>query len=324
MRLSLLDRSRTRTGHPESAALTHSVERAVNAEQLGYARFWAAEHHAVPGIASGSPAVVLAAAGAHTSRIRLGSGGVMLPQHQPLVVAEQFLMLQGLYPGRIDLGLGRTLGFTEPVRRALRQNTDDADTYQSDLAELLSYLDRSAAVTARPVTDEVPQVFLLATGQGLKTAAALGMPVVVGGPILQDPDISEALTAYRRDFIPSSAAAEPAVIISTDVYLADTEAEARGLALPEIYAMARARETGAFGPLEPVEEIRSQKWSAQTQRRVEKSMGRAVAGTRAAVGSRLEQLVETTGADELMVSTSTYDRQALAGIDAEMAQLVTG
>src|SRR5699024_1690526 len=119
MRLSLLDRSRTRTDLPEESALKHTVERAVQAEQAGYQRYWVAEHHAVPGIASGSPAVLLAAIGARTSRIRLGSGGVMLPNHRPLVVAEQFSMLEGLYPGRIDLGLGRSLGFTEPVRRAL-------------------------------------------------------------------------------------------------------------------------------------------------------------------------------------------------------------
>lgn len=324
VRLSLLDRSRTRTGLSEAAALKHSVERAVTAEKLGYARFWGAEHHAVPGIASGSPAVLLAAVGAHTSHIRLGSGGVMLPHHQPLVVAEQFLMLEALYPGRTDLGLGRTLGFTKPVRRALRQSTEDAETYQHDVAELLSYLDRSAAVTARPVTAEVPQLFLLATGQGLQTAAALGMPVVIGGPILHDPEVSAAVAAYRRDFLPSSAASEPSVTISTDVYIAETEDEARELALPEVYAMARARETGEFGPLEPVDQIRQHTWSAQTQRRVDRGLSRSVAGTREDVRSQLEQLVDATGAEELMVSTSTYDRGALAVLDAEVAGVVHG
>lgn len=296
----------------------------MTAEKLGYARFWGAEHHAVPGIASGSPAVLLAAVGAHTSHIRLGSGGVMLPHHQPLVVAEQFLMLEALYPGRTDLGLGRTLGFTKPVRRALRQSTEDAETYQHDVAELLSYLDRSAAVTARPVTAEVPQLFLLATGQGLQTAAALGMPVVMGGPILHDPEVSAAVAAYRRDFLPSSAASEPSVTISTDVYIAETEDEARELALPEVYAMARARETGEFGPLEPVDQIRQHNWSAQTQRRVDRGLSRSVAGTREDVRSQLEQLVDATGAEELMVSTSTYDRGALAVLDAEVAGVVHG
>ncbi len=152
--LSLLDRSRTRSGYPpDSAALTHSVERAAHADALGYHRFWVAEHHAVPGIGSGSPAVLLAAIGAHTRDIRLGSGGVMLPNHQPLIVAEQFLMLEALYPGgRIDLGLGRSLGFTEPVRQALRRSKDAPDTFVSDLDEVRRYLDGSAAVTARPAS----------------------------------------------------------------------------------------------------------------------------------------------------------------------------
>src|SRR5699024_9748973 len=118
MRLSLLDRSRTRHGLPQAAALPQSVDRAIWAEQAGYHRFWVAEHHAVPGIASGGPAVLLAAVGARTDASRLGSGGVMLPNHRPLVVAEQFLMLEALHPGRVDLGVGRSLGFTEPVRRA--------------------------------------------------------------------------------------------------------------------------------------------------------------------------------------------------------------
>ena len=115
VRLSLLDRSRTRVGEPDAAALSHTVERAQRAEELGYHRFWVAEHHAVPGIASGSPPVLIAAVAARTERIRVGSGGVMLPNHQPLVVAEQFAMLEALYPGRIDLGVGRSLGFTHQV-----------------------------------------------------------------------------------------------------------------------------------------------------------------------------------------------------------------
>lgn len=324
VRLSLLDRCRTRSGHPEAAALNHSVERAVTAEKLGYTRFWAAEHHAVPGIASGSPAVLLAAAGAHTSHIRLGSGGVMLPHHQPLVVAEQFLMLQALHPGRIDLGLGRTLGFTEPVRRALRQDSDDVETYQQDLTELFSYFHRTAAVTARPVAEQPPELFLLATGSGLSSAATLGIPVVIGGPLLQQDSLTEALATYRRDFVASSAAAGPRVMLSVDAYIATTEAEAQELALPEAYARARAKETGEFGPLEPVRHIRARQWSAQTQRRVQKTLNGVITGSRAAVSSQLHQMVETTGADELLVSTSTYDREALADLDAEIAHVVLG
>ena len=119
---------------PDAEALEATVARAVHAEQVGYDRFWVAEHHAVPGIASGTPAVLLAAIGARTHHIRIGSGGVMLPLHQPLVVAEQFLVLDALHPGRVDLGLGRSLGFTPPVRRALRRDHEDGDTFEDDLA----------------------------------------------------------------------------------------------------------------------------------------------------------------------------------------------
>ena len=135
MKASLLDRSRTRVGLPDAEALEATIARAVHAEQVGYHRFWVAEHHAVPGIASGAPAVLLAAVGARTTRIRIGSGGVMLPLHQPLVVAEQFLVLDALHPGRVDLGLGRSLGFTPPVRRALRRDHEDGDTFEDDLED---------------------------------------------------------------------------------------------------------------------------------------------------------------------------------------------
>ena len=136
MKVSLLDRSRTRLHVSDAEALRGSVARAVHAERVGYDRFWVAEHHAVPGIASGTPAVLLGAIGAQTSRIRIGSGGVMLPLHQPLVVAEQFLALDVLYPDRVDLGLGRSVGFTEPVRRALRRDLDAVQSFAEDLVEL--------------------------------------------------------------------------------------------------------------------------------------------------------------------------------------------
>lgn len=321
VKLSLLDRTRTRTGEPESEALRHTVERAAHAESLGYHRFWVAEHHAVPGVASGAPAVLLAAIGAHTRSIRLGSGGVMLPHHQPLVVAEQFLMLEGLYPHRVDVGIGRTLGFTEPVRRALRQDSDDRETYEQDVTELRTYLEGTAPITAQPVTQQIPQMFLLATGSGLASAARLGLPVVIGGPVLNDPKLPDIVSAYRKEFQPSSTTEHPYVVISTDVYIAETSAAARQLALPEIWAMARSRETGAFGPLEPVQDIHSQRWSDLTKRRVDESLQRAIAGTSDEVANRLENLVETTAAQELLVSTSTYDHEALAALDSELASL---
>ncbi|WP_229052606.1 MsnO8 family LLM class oxidoreductase [Aeromicrobium sp. Leaf350] len=319
MRLSLLDRSRTRAGRPEAEGLTGSVERAVHAEQLGLDRFWVAEHHAVPGIASGAPAVLLAAVGAATSRIRIGSGGVMLPNHQPLVVAEQFAMLEALHPGRVDLGVGRSLGFTPPVRAALRAT--EYDTYEGDLVELLDLVAGTAAVTAHPVVDPV-RVSLLATGRGTEVAARFGLPVVVGGPVLWGDELDDVLGGYRRAFRPSRHAAEPHVTVSLDVTVAADDATAKELALPEAWAMARSRETGAFPALESVEAIREQPWSQQTRRRVERSLDQAVAGSPATVRAALADLAARTGADELMASTSTHDRDALFESDRLLRDVV--
>ncbi len=321
MRLSLLDRSRTRAGRPEGEALTGTIERARHAEAVGYERFWVAEHHAVPGIASGSPAVLLAAVGARTSTIRLGSGGVMLPHHQPLVVAEQFRMLDALHPGRVDLGVGRSLGFTPPVRRALRTEGREADTYEDDLRELRAYLEGRGEVTARPDTGRTVPVHLLATGAGLTVAARLGLPVVVGGPMIDGDEVGAALAAYRAQFRPHRGS-EPSITVSLDVTVADDDATARELGLPEAWAMARSRQTGEFPPLEPMDGIRSSPWPEQVRRRVEAALDRAVAGSPTTVRRALERLAERTGADELLASTSTYDRDALFASDAALRALL--
>lgn len=298
------------------------MERAVHVEPLGYDRFWVAEHHAVPGIASGAPAVLLAAVGAATSHIRIGSGGVMLPNHQPLVVAEQFLMLEALNPGRVDLGIGRSLGFTEPVRKALRHDVDAPDTFESDLLELGALLDGSGPVTPRPVASSPVPMSLLATGAGVPIAARLGLPLVVGGPMLWTDEGVRALEAYRRDFRPSRFASEPWVTISLDVLVADDDATARELALPEVWAMARSRQTGEFPPLEAPQSIRAQPWTDQVRRRVESALDRAVGGSASTVQKQLDELATRTGADELMASSSTYDRDDLFTSDALLRDLL--
>ena len=323
MRLSLLDRSRTRHGQSESAALGHTVERAIEVEQLGYERLWVAEHHAVPGIASGSPAVLLAAIGARTTRIRLGSGGVMLPNHRPLAVAEQFRMLAALHPGRIDLGVGRSLGFTEPVRRALGRLEADPESFAREVEELRGHLEGSAPLTARPGdAGEVP-LYVLATGSGIGTAAALGLPVVLGGPFLDSPELPDRLAAYRRAFRPQRGSA-PQVIVSVDALVADTDAEARELALPEVWAMVRSRSTGEFGALEPVARIRGTAMSEREARRVQRGLDAVVAGAPQTVRRRLEQLLERTGAQEVLATGATYDREALAASDRDLMRLLRG
>ncbi|MGY2074360.1 MsnO8 family LLM class oxidoreductase [Blastococcus sp. SYSU DS0828] len=320
--LSLLDRSRTRIGEPDAAALQGSVARAVHAEQLGFERFWVAEHHGVPGIAGAAPAVVLAAVAGRTTTIRLGSAGVMLPHHQPLVVAEQFATLSAFAPGRVDLGLGRSPGFTAPVRRALREADRD---FPADLAELRAYLTGAAEITLHPQPVGPVPLHVLATGRGLQVAAELGLPVIVGGPLLGlagDPEPGlAALAEYRRTFRPSGQQPVPRVAISLDVLVADTPAEAADLLLPEAWAMARARTTGTFPALEPVAAVRAAHRTPRQQQYLEETAAAAVAGTPAQVESRLAELLDRTGAAELVAAGSTFDRAALAASDASLAAL---
>jgi luciferase family oxidoreductase group 1 len=322
VRLSLLDRSRTRVGETDGAALRGSVERAVRAERLGFDRFWVAEHHGVPGVAGAAPAVLLAAVAGRTTTIRLGSAGVMLPHHQPLVVAEQFATLSAFAPGRIDLGLGRSPGFTPPVRRALRETDRD---FAADLAELRSYLSGDAEITLHPQPGGPVPLHVLATGRGLEIAAALGLPVVVGGPLLgvagdPQPGLS-ALAGYRRAFRPSAEQPEPRVAVSLDVLVAGTAAEAADLVLPEAWAMARARTTGIFPALEPVTAVRAAARTARQQQYLGQTAAAAIAGTPEQVERRLAELLDRTGAAELVASSSTFDRAALATSDAALAAL---
>ena len=321
-RLSLLDRSRTRVGEPDAAALTSTVARAVRAEQLGFDRFWVAEHHGVPGVAGASPAVLLAAVAGRTTTIRLGSAGVMLPHHQPLVVAEQFAALSAFAPGRVDLGLGRSPGFTAPVRRALRETDRD---FPADLAELRAFLTGTAEVTLHPQPAGAVPLHVLATGRGLQVAAELGLPVIVGGPLLGvagDPEPGlEALAGYRRRFRPSAQQPEPRVAISLDVLVADSAAEAADLLLPEAWAMAQARTTGTFPALEPVAAVRAAARTPRQQQYLEQAAAAAVSGTPAHVGRRLAELLDHTGAVELVAASSTFDRAALARSDAALAGL---
>lgn len=297
LRFSVLDRSLVLRGREPSESLRRTVRFAAEAEALGYHRFWVAEHHAVPGIASGSPPVLMAAVAAATARIRVGSGGIMLPNHQPLVVAEQVATLAALHPGRIDLGLGRTPGFTGPVRTALRAGPAGDEEFRADLTELLSYLDGTGPVTVRPRTERAVPVFLLATGAGLRLAGDLGLPVVAGGPVLDD---RAALEDYR-----SRAGDAAHLVISADVLVGHPD-----LALPEAWALAAARTTGEFPPLEPPDPDR--RLTARQREVVTTALARTIAGDEDTVAERLDELVERTGADELLVSSSTWDRDALA------------
>ncbi|MFD1505327.1 MsnO8 family LLM class oxidoreductase [Georgenia yuyongxinii] len=319
---SLLDRSRTRAGEADAVAVRATVERARRAEGLGYSRFWVAEHHAVPGIGSGSPAVLAAAVAARTHRIRVGSGGVMLPNHVPLVVAEQFAVLESLYPGRIDLGLGRSLGFSAPVREALRTARTDPEEFLRDVAEVRAYLQGRGPVTARPAVAQAPPMFVLASGAGLTLAARAGLPVVVGGPVLLGP---APLAPYRAAFDDGAAAtpARPYVIVSANVMVAATRAAAEELLLPDGWAMAASRATGAYPPLEEAAAVRRRSLTPKQRESVEQFYDQAIYGSPDEVAAELADLVRRAGADEVMLTTSTYDRNELARADAAIARLFT-
>lgn len=321
MRISLLDRSRTREGESDAEAIATTVERAVRADGLGFRRFWTAEHHAVPGVAGAAPAVVLAAIGAQTSRIRLGTGGIMVPNHSPLVITEQALMLQALYPGRFDLGLGGSLGFTTPVRAALRRTSVRDGEYAAEVREVLRYLDGDAGITPRPRVP-APPVFLLAIRGGVALAAELGLPVVAGGPVLRDP---AALAGYTENFRPNATGAGPYLMLSVDVSVADSPQRAREVLLSEAWAFAHSREVGEFRPLQPVEHARAslESSSEKTQAAVQSFVDAAIAGTGDQVGTELADLLAATGAEEIVASVSAFDRADVAATDEALADLIS-
>ena len=314
--LSVLDRSRTRVGESEAETLRATVELAQQVEDLGYKRFWVSEHHSVPGVVGSAPTVLAAAVAARTERIRVGTGGVMLPNHKPLVVAEQFGVLESLYPGRIDMGLGRSVGFTNGVRRALGVEKDAADDFTAQVRELLGYLAGTSTdqVHARPGEGLRIPPFVLAVGEGATIAASLGLPVVLAARS----DSADLLDDYRSTFQPSAWASEPYVILAVTAAVADSTEAARELLLPEAWASAYSRTRGVFPPLQP--DVPDE-MTAREQEFFENALRGQIYGTPADVDEALDQLVRRTAADELLITTNTYDRAALLANYATLAKL---
>ncbi len=323
-RISILDRANARDGFPAADALNRVLERAQRAEELGYHRFWVAEHHAVPGIAGSVPGVLMAAVAARTHSIRVGSGGIMLPNHQPLVVAEQAATLEALYPGRIDLGVGRSVGFTPAVRDALRAGNQEAERFEDQLAELLAYLSGTASITARPRNHSATPVFVLATGSGIDIAARAGLAVVLGGPAVFRTDQNgrlPALERYRSQFRPSRWFQRPFVMVSANVAVAATRQAAREQLLPEAVALARSRTTGEFSALAPVGPA---EWAGLTVREkeaVERNMATSIYGTASEARTQIQHLLAASGADELLVTGGAFDVAAQAESDRILAGL---
>ncbi|SDJ46102.1 luciferase family oxidoreductase, group 1 [Streptomyces indicus] len=310
----MLDRSRTRTGQDPAQSLRDTVRFAQQVEALGYHRFWVSEHHSVPGVAGSAPTVLAAAVAAATSTIRVGTGGVMLPNHQPLVVAEQFGVLDALYPGRIDMGLGRSVGFTGGVRKALGHGKDDAEDFAGQLELLLGYL--TGTQTAHPQVHAYPAEgrrvppFVLAMGEGADIAAGAGLPLVIGD-LRGRSRMTEAVERYRDGFKPSVWAEEPYVMIAGEVAVAETAEAARRLLIPEAWSMAYSRTHGVFPPLEPVEATLARELSPKERDLFESGLRGKLYGTEDEVRTALAEVITATGADEVLVTTSTYDRDEL-------------
>ncbi|NEA35158.1 LLM class flavin-dependent oxidoreductase [Streptomyces sp. SID13031] len=325
--LSVLDRSRTRTGETEAETLRGTVQLAQEVEELGYHRFWVSEHHSVPGVVGSAPTVLAAAVAASTSRIRVGTGGVMLPNHQPLVVAEQFGVLESLFPGRIDMGLGRSVGFTNGIRRALGVEKDAAEDFSDQVRELLGYFTGTQQdhpqVHARPGEGLAVPPFVLAVGEGALLAASLGLPLVIAG-VKGEHELLSLLDRYRTDFQPSLWATSPYVVLAATVAVAATTDAAKRLLLPEAWASAYSRTRGVFPPLESVSHVLQLDMSSKERGFFEQSLTGQIYGTPTEVDAALGGLVQRTGADEVLVTTNTYDRTELLEsyrLLAELAEL---
>lgn len=321
-RFSVLDRSRTRQGHSEQEALRDTVRLAQQVEELGYHRFWVAEHHGVPGVAGSAPTVLAAAVAAATRTIRVGTGGVMLPNHRPFVVAEQFGVLESLFPGRIDMGLGRSVGFTDGVRRALGQDKDAAEDFAGQLAELLGWFEGTSPTRAhaRPAEGLRVPPYVLATGEGATIAGRAGLPLVIGDLRTRE-RLLRAIDRYRAEFRPSAWARDPYVIVAGTVAVADSPEQARRLLIPEAWAMAYSRTHGTFPPLAPAEEIERRVMSAKERDFYESGLRGHIHGTEEQVADELERLIKETGAQEVLVTTSSHDRAALLDSHRRLSRL---
>jgi luciferase family oxidoreductase group 1 len=316
--VSILDLAPVPAGSSATEALRRSTELVGAAERWGYERYWVAEHHNMTGIASSSPAVLLAHLGAATDRIRLGSGGVMLPNHAPLVVAEQFGTLEALHPGRIDLGIGRAPGSDQVTASALRRSAADltGDDFPEQFGQLLAFLGDSfpddhpyRRVRAVPSSETTPALWLLgSSGYSAQVAAMLGLPFAFAHHFSAGNTLP-ALEMYRSRFRPSETLAEPYAMIGVALVAADTDEEARWLHGSSQLSMLRLRR-GHPGPLPSPEEADAYPYTASERAVVDSATGSHVVGSPEVVTGQLDDLIEATGADEIMVTTNVHRHEA--------------
>jgi luciferase family oxidoreductase group 1 len=309
--LSVLDLAPVPEGSTPAEALRRSTELIRLAERLGYHRYWVAEHHNMPGIASSSPPVLIAHLAAATERIRVGSGGVMLPNHAPLVVAEQFGTLEALHPGRIDLGIGRAPGTDQHTARALRRDASPgAEEFPAHLYELMGYFDgKESGITAVPGAGYGPPIWRLGSSDySARLAAALGLPFSFAHHFAGEYTLPAA-QLYRAGFRPSDAYPEPHLMLGVAVYCADTEAEAERMAASQRLSMVRLRQ-GRPGPLPSPDEALAYPYTDLDQALLAQRATHSITGTPTQVATQLTALTTRTGAQELMLTTIAYDHSA--------------
>ena len=310
-RLSILDLSPIVEGGDAAQAFRNTVDLAQHAEQWGYHRFWLAEHHNLPGIASAATSVVIGHVAARTKTIRVGAGGIMLPNHAPLVIAEQFGTLESLFPGRIDLGLGRAPGSDQRTARALRRNLGSGgDTFPQDVLELQSFFaGTTLGIQAVPGTGlNVPLYLLGSSDFSARLAAELGLPFAFASHFA--PELLDvALHIYRRDFKSSAALEKPYVIIGAGVFAAETDAEARRLftsAQLQFLSLIRGRPGKLPPPVDSIDKLCSPEELAAIGERTRC----AAVGAPETVRRRFRELLERTNADEIIATGQIYDHAA--------------
>lgn len=310
--LSVLDLVPVREGGTVSEALANAAQLARAAEEYGYGRFWVAEHHAMDGIAGGATSVVLAHIGNATSRIRIGSGGIMLPNHTPFQIAEQFGTLDALFPGRIDLGLGRAPGAGPELQRALRKNLHQAaEMFPQDVLELRALItgDVDLPINATPGRGAKIEFWMLGSSLfGAQLAAKLGMPYAFAAHFAPD-HLDAALALYRRDFEPSEHCERPHVMVAMNVFAAETDQEAELLASSQQQSFVRLR-SGNPGKLPPPIAEYADTLPAPAQAMLEHLSQAAAVGSPATVKEKIAAFVERTKADEIIVCGATYDPEA--------------
>lgn len=312
VKLSLLDLVRMREGATVGMALDEAQEIAAHVDALGYTRYWVAEHHNMQGIASAATSVVLAHAGQRTKRIRIGSGGIMLPNHAPYIIAEQFGTLAALYPGRVDLGLGRAPGTDQATLQAIRTSANRAEHFPQDVMELMHWFapdDEPGYIRAWPAAGAKVDFWMLGSSNfGAMLAAELGLPYGFASHFAPD-YLDEALHIYRSRFKPSSQLAAPYSVVGVNVVCAETSEEARRL-----FTTAQMSFTGIFRKARglsqpPIDDIETY-WTPAEKRQVSRMLSCAVVGTPEEVRQGLADLHARTQADEFIIVSDIFDLEA--------------